>query len=99
MSLIKLISYNAQPGLRLYVSLLSFIFLFFSNKSFASAQQVNDAISSYGQLNQTDPQGFILMIVCISMIVVCALSLIGATAFYVFRGSKKTYPVKQIPDS
>ncbi|GEM_PF-2707441 len=40
------------------------------------------------ELQGSDPQGFTWMLVCIGIIITCALALIGVTAFYAVKGKK-----------
>lgn len=58
----------------------------------AYAKQVTEAVTDMQSVSDTDPNGFKWMIVCISLLVLVASSLIVATIMYGINQKKKSKP-------
>lgn len=61
----------------------------FWSAQFAIAKQVGEALSDMGDIQDTDPNGFKLMVFCIGFIVVLGATLIGVTAVYFMKSKNK----------
>jgi hypothetical protein len=53
------------------------------------AKDVSEAMHDMGDVEGTDPNGFKLMVFCISFLCVLAGTLIGVTTWYMLKGNKK----------
>ena len=55
----------------------------------ALANQVGEAVTDMGNVQNTDPNGYTLMIISISILFLLASTLIGVTTWYMLKGNKK----------
>jgi hypothetical protein len=56
------------------------------------AKQVGEALSDMSSVQDTDPNGFKIMLISIGMIFLVAITLISVTTMYMFKGKKKSKP-------
>ncbi len=52
------------------------------------AKQVGEAVSDMGQVGESDPNGYKLMVISIGIIFTCAITLIGVTMAFMFKKKK-----------
>jgi hypothetical protein len=62
----------------------------FFGQVLAYAKPIADAAKDEVDSQVADPNGFRLMMMCIGLLFVLALSLIGGTMFYFFKSKKKS---------
>lgn len=55
----------------------------------AVAKQVGEALSDMSEVQQSDPGGYTLMVICICLLFVLAGSLIGVTTWFMVKGKNK----------
>jgi hypothetical protein len=61
--------------------------IFFATPAFA--KQVGEALQDMGDVGDTDPNGFKLMVISIGLIFCVALTLIGVTTAYMLKSKKQ----------
>jgi len=55
----------------------------------AYAKQVGEALTDMGDVQGTDPNGYMLMMISIGILFTVAAVLIGVTTMYMLKGKKK----------
>ena len=56
----------------------------------ASAQNASEAARDLSNIQSNDPQGFTWMLVCVGIIMTCAITLITVTTIFAMKGKKRT---------